>query len=50
MKPFLRTVFARAMFGMLLINVACNTTRGVGADIENAGEGLKNSAGRNGAD
>ncbi len=28
----------------------CNTTKGVGADIEKAGEGLKNSADRNGAD
>ncbi|MBX9736575.1 MAG: entericidin A/B family lipoprotein [Phycisphaerales bacterium] len=29
---------------------ACNTTRGFGEDIEKAGEGLKGSAERNGAD
>lgn len=29
--------------------VGCNTTKGVGTDIEKAGEGLKNSADRNGA-
>jgi predicted small secreted protein len=27
----------------------CNTTKGVGTDIQKAGEGLKNSAERNGA-
>jgi predicted small secreted protein len=36
-------------FGALLLG-GCNTTKGVGADIEKAGEGLKNSADRNGAD
>lgn len=36
-------------FGVLLLG-GCNTTKGVGADIEKAGEGLKNSADRNGAD
>lgn len=29
---------------------ACNTTKGVGKDIEKAGEGLKNSADKHGAD
>jgi predicted small secreted protein len=29
---------------------ACNTTKGVGTDIENAGGGLKHSAERNGAE
>lgn len=34
---------------LLLGLAACNTTRGVGADIESAGGGLKRSAERNGA-
>lgn len=39
------------LMGLVLLAIAgCNTTKGVGQDIENAGEGLKNSAERNGAE
>ncbi|MFA6043839.1 MAG: entericidin A/B family lipoprotein [Phycisphaerales bacterium] len=33
-----------------IVMSACNTTKGVGEDIQKAGEGLKDSASRNGAD
>ena len=33
----------------ILTLAACNTTKGVGTDIEKAGESLKDSAERNGA-
>jgi len=42
------SVFSLAI--MLLILPACNTTKGVGKDIESAGEGIKNSADKHGAD
>ena len=32
-----------------LLAAACNTTKGVGKDIEKAGEGLQHSADRHGA-
>ncbi len=44
------------MCGVVMMAIAalmlagCNTTKGFGKDIEGAGEGLKNSAERSGAD
>lgn len=55
MKNRIRLCGVRAC-GLVAISIAvlvlagCNTTKGVGADIERAGEGLKDSADRNGAD
>lgn len=50
MNRFRTTVSLSLLLACALALVACNTTKGVGKDIEKAGEGLKNSAGRNGAD
>jgi hypothetical protein len=44
-----RTLTTLVIAASLLALAACNTTKGVGTDIEKAGEGLKNSAERNGA-
>lgn len=50
MKSLLKIVAGLAICALFISLPACNTTKGVGADIENAGEGLKNSADRNGAE
>lgn len=50
MKLSTRVLSATALMVLAALLAACNTTRGVGADIENAGEGLKKSAERNGAE
>ncbi len=50
MKPILRSVLVTTVLAATLVLAACNTTRGVGKDIESAGEGIKDSAERNGAD
>jgi predicted small secreted protein len=44
-----RTLATLVIAASLLTLAACNTTKGVGTDIEKAGEGLKESAERNGA-
>jgi predicted small secreted protein len=49
MKLFLRTVLLFAFATAAIVTTACNTTRGVGEDIEAAGAGLKDSAERSGA-
>lgn len=50
MKQTTKAFAALALVTLGLIVVSCNTTRGVGRDIEKAGDGLKESAERNGAD
>lgn len=45
-----RLICVLAVLSPLFALAACNTTKGVGADIESAGSGLKHSAERNGAD
>jgi predicted small secreted protein len=45
-----RVVSVIAFLTLALCLQACNTTKGVGTDIERAGSGLKHSAERNGAD
>ena len=43
-------IIVGVVLAAIIVSVgACNTTKGVGKDIENAGEGLKESAERNGA-
>ena len=49
MKQSIRVVLAVAITAIVASLAACNTTKGVGTDIEKAGEGLKESAERNGA-
>ena len=39
-----------ALFLLTLSLAACNTTKGVGKDIQKAGTGLENSAEKHGAD
>lgn len=50
MKRTVKVVVAMSILAAALAVGACNTTKGVGKDIEKAGEGLKNSAERNGAE
>jgi predicted small secreted protein len=49
MKPILRSALILTFVAAAVALTACNTTRGVGEDIEAAGSGIKNSAERNGA-
>lgn len=50
MRTLARIIFTLALCGACLTLPACNTTKGLGTDIEKAGEGLQGSAERNGAD
>lgn len=50
MNKLFKLIIAFALVAMFITLPACNTTKGVGKDIEKAGEGLKDSASRNGAD
>ncbi len=50
LKKIMGSVLVAGLLVSLLILVSCNTTKGVGKDIEKAGDGLKDSADRNGAD
>lgn len=50
MKLLARIFFTIALCVAFLNLPACNTTKGLGTDIEKAGEGLQGSAERNGAD
>lgn len=51
MKTVTKIILAVALGALLVAALpACNTTKGVGKDIEKAGSGLKNSADRNGAE
>lgn len=45
-----RIVIIVALIAVGFLLSACNTTKGVGTDIENAGDSLKRSAERNGAE
>jgi predicted small secreted protein len=49
MKLLTRSVLVLSLAAITLLAAACNTTKGAGKDIEAAGEGLQNSADRNGA-
>jgi predicted small secreted protein len=49
MKKYIRIVVGAAVAAFIVSVAACNTTKGLGTDIEKAGEGLKESADRNGA-
>ncbi len=44
-----RVLSLLALSGLVFVLSACNTTKGLGTDIERAGDGLKRSAERNGA-
>lgn len=50
MRLISRIIAAASLGALVLVLASCNTTRGVGRDIEKAGDGLKESAERNGAD
>lgn len=50
LKKSIGFVFIAGLLVSLLMMASCNTTKGVGKDIEKAGDGLKDSADRNGAD
>ncbi|MFZ4575358.1 MAG: entericidin A/B family lipoprotein [Phycisphaerales bacterium] len=50
MKYVIHIVATLALCATLVALSACNTTKGVGKDIEKAGAGLKKSADKNGAD
>jgi len=50
MKHFIRVFSVVSLLALFIVLPACNTTKGVGKDIEKAGEGLKNSADKHGAD
>lgn len=43
-------VSALSLVAVFALLPACNTTRGMGRDLEKAGEGIQNSADKNGAD
>jgi predicted small secreted protein len=45
-----RLALSLALAAIATTFTACNTTRGVGKDVEDAGSGLKHSAERHGAD
>jgi predicted small secreted protein len=49
MKKAIKLTGAVLLLSCVLLT-ACNTTKGVGEDIEKAGEGLQNSADKHGAD
>jgi len=48
-KP-MKVVLLGAMIAAIMGLAACNTTKGVGKDIEKAGDSLKDSADKHGAD
>jgi predicted small secreted protein len=50
MKTLPKALLIIAIAASALATAACNTTKGVGKDIENAGDGIKDAADRNGAD
>jgi predicted small secreted protein len=49
MKLVIKSTLVLSFLAVALLATACNTTKGAGKDIEAAGEGLQNSAERNGA-
>lgn len=49
MNKLNRALCTLALCAIAVALGACNTTKGVGKDIEKAGEGLQNSADRHGA-
>jgi len=49
MKTFGRLMLGVAVAGMALALAGCNTTKGAGEDIRQAGSGIERAADRNGA-
>jgi predicted small secreted protein len=49
MKRSITTLTILALLSLAVWLPACNTTKGLGTDIEKAGGGLKHAAERNGA-
>ena len=49
MKRLISILAVLAMLAFAFVLPACNTTKGFGTDIEKAGDGLKHSAERHGA-
>jgi predicted small secreted protein len=49
MKSLVKPLFALALVALTLALPACNTTKGMGKDMEKAGEGIQNSAEKHGA-
>jgi predicted small secreted protein len=45
-----RLLLIAAIAAFALAAAACNTTKGIGKDIESAGDGIKDAAERHGAD
>lgn len=51
MKNFLKCICVLGLLALVLSTVpSCNTTKGAGKDIEKAGDAIKDSADRHGAD
>lgn len=50
MKRLISLLVVVALVALALCLPACNTTKGLGTDIGKAGDGLKHSAEKNGAD
>lgn len=50
MKNITKVLLTLAFLTICVALPACNTTKGLGEDIEKAGDGIQNSADRNGAD
>ncbi len=50
MKRFFKALCALMVCASFVTLPACNTTKGAGKDIEKAGESIKNSADKHGAD
>jgi predicted small secreted protein len=50
MNRCVRPVLALALFALVTYLSACNTTKGFGEDVQQAGNGIKNSAEKHGAD
>lgn len=49
MKSALKSVVAVSLLCFAVVLPACNTTKGMGKDMEKAGEGIQNSADKHGA-
>lgn len=50
MRTILLALSVMALLGAIVCVAGCNTTKGLGKDIESVGAGMKGSAERNGAD
>ncbi|MGH7133056.1 MAG: entericidin A/B family lipoprotein [Phycisphaerales bacterium] len=50
MKSYLRCMLSVSLVCLMFVLPACNTTKGMGKDMEKAGEGIQKSADKHGAD